>query len=111
MTRYAHMKKDVFHEGRQGKVLSLGELLLAAGTAGIPAGESLPFSTQVDQYSIHHMDSLTFIEFSFNHLDSLSPIISAVPPRALSLIIQRTLAHHLTSSRFVLNCYRFLLPS
>lgn len=34
---YAHMKKDVFHEGRQGKVLSLGELLLSAGLGGIPA--------------------------------------------------------------------------
>lgn len=38
--RYAHMKKDVFHEGRQGKVLSLGELLLAAGVGGIPASWS-----------------------------------------------------------------------
>jgi hypothetical protein len=37
--RYAHMKKDVFHEGKQGKVLSLGELLLAAGSGGVPAGE------------------------------------------------------------------------
>jgi len=36
---YAHMKKDVFHEGKQGKVLSLGELLISAGLGGIPAGE------------------------------------------------------------------------
>jgi solute carrier family 25 aspartate/glutamate transporter 12/13 len=36
---YAHMKKDVFHEGKQGKVLSLTELLCAAGIGGVPAGE------------------------------------------------------------------------
>jgi len=35
------MKKDVFNEGRQGKVLSLIELLASAGAAGIPAGKSL----------------------------------------------------------------------
>lgn len=39
---YAHMKKDVFHEGRQGKVLSLGELLISAGVGGIPAGALYP---------------------------------------------------------------------
>jgi len=38
--RYAHMKKDVFHEGRQSKTLSLTELLLAAGAGGVPAGTS-----------------------------------------------------------------------
>jgi hypothetical protein len=31
------MKKDVFSEGKQGKVLSLGELLISAGIGGIPA--------------------------------------------------------------------------
>ncbi|GFZ43677.1 Aspartate-glutamate carrier 1 [Saitozyma sp. JCM 24511] len=36
-TSYAHLKKDVFHEGKRGKVLSFGELLLAAGIAGMPA--------------------------------------------------------------------------
>ncbi|WVQ82660.1 hypothetical protein IAT38_004792 [Cryptococcus sp. DSM 104549] len=36
-TSYAHLKKDVFHEGRRGKVLSFGELLTAAGIAGMPA--------------------------------------------------------------------------
>ncbi|WWD17746.1 hypothetical protein CI109_102187 [Kwoniella shandongensis] len=36
-TSYAHLKKDVFHEGRRGKVLSFGELLMAAGIAGMPA--------------------------------------------------------------------------
>ena len=36
-TSYAHMKKDVFHEGRRGKVLSAGELLFAAGISGMPA--------------------------------------------------------------------------
>jgi hypothetical protein len=35
--RYAHMKKDVFGEGKRGKVLSFGELLLAAGISGMPA--------------------------------------------------------------------------
>jgi hypothetical protein len=30
-------QKDVFHEGKRGKVLSFGELLLAAGIAGMPA--------------------------------------------------------------------------
>ncbi|OCF41845.1 solute carrier family 25 (mitochondrial aspartate/glutamate transporter), member 12/13 [Kwoniella heveanensis CBS 569] len=34
---YAHLKKDLFHEGRRGKVLSFGELLMAAGIAGMPA--------------------------------------------------------------------------
>lgn len=37
---YANMKKNVFHEGRQGKVLSLGELLISAGIGGVPAGQS-----------------------------------------------------------------------
>ncbi|ORX36058.1 putative mitochondrial inner membrane protein [Kockovaella imperatae] len=36
-TSYAHMKKDVFNEGKRGKVLSFGELLLAAGISGMPA--------------------------------------------------------------------------
>ncbi|AAW42258.1 mitochondrial inner membrane protein, putative [Cryptococcus deneoformans JEC21] len=36
-TSYAHLKKDVFHEGHHGKVLSFGELLAAAGIAGMPA--------------------------------------------------------------------------
>lgn len=36
-TSYAHLKKDVFKEGRQGKQLGMGELLLAAGIAGMPA--------------------------------------------------------------------------
>jgi solute carrier family 25 aspartate/glutamate transporter 12/13 len=36
-TAYAHLKKDVFNEGRRGKVLSTGELLLAAGIAGMPS--------------------------------------------------------------------------
>jgi solute carrier family 25 aspartate/glutamate transporter 12/13 len=31
------MKKDVFHEGKRGKVLSFGELLMAAGISGMPA--------------------------------------------------------------------------
>lgn len=39
-TSYAHLKKDVFHEGRRGKKLGFGELLLAAGIAGMP-GKSL----------------------------------------------------------------------
>lgn len=36
-TAYAHLKKDFFGEGKRGKVLSFGELLLAAGIAGMPA--------------------------------------------------------------------------
>jgi len=36
-TSYAHLKQDVFHEGRRGKRLSFGELLLAAGVSGMPA--------------------------------------------------------------------------
>jgi solute carrier family 25 aspartate/glutamate transporter 12/13 len=36
-TAYAHLKKDVFHEGLDGKKLSFGELLLSAGIAGMPA--------------------------------------------------------------------------
>jgi hypothetical protein len=31
------MKKDFYGEGKQGKVLSLGELLISAGAGGIPA--------------------------------------------------------------------------
>lgn len=34
---HAHPKKDVFHEGRDGKVLSYGEALSAAAIAGMPA--------------------------------------------------------------------------
>ncbi|KAL1925359.1 uncharacterized protein VTP21DRAFT_242 [Calcarisporiella thermophila] len=34
---YAHLKRDVFHEGRDGKKLSIGELLLSGGIAGMPA--------------------------------------------------------------------------
>lgn len=35
--RHAHLKKDIFHEGRDGKVLSYGEALSAAAIAGMPA--------------------------------------------------------------------------
>ncbi|KAJ6520104.1 mitochondrial inner membrane protein [Mycena sanguinolenta] len=34
---YGHLKKDVFHEGYNGKELSFVELLLSAGIAGMPA--------------------------------------------------------------------------
>ncbi|GAA5896891.1 citrin [Sporobolomyces salmoneus] len=34
---HAHLKKDVFHDGRDGKVLSYGEALAAAAIAGMPA--------------------------------------------------------------------------
>ncbi|GAA6035274.1 hypothetical protein JCM8097_008793 [Rhodosporidiobolus ruineniae] len=34
---HAHLKKDVFHEGRDGKVLSYSEALAAAAIAGMPA--------------------------------------------------------------------------
>jgi hypothetical protein len=50
------MKKDVFHEGRQGKVLSLGELLISAGVGGIPAGESHSIPPPPDPY-LHHKRS------------------------------------------------------
>ncbi|GHJ87567.1 hypothetical protein NliqN6_3969 [Naganishia liquefaciens] len=36
-TAYAHLKKDFFGEGRNGKQLSFGELLLAASIAGMPS--------------------------------------------------------------------------
>ncbi len=34
---YWHLKKDVFHEGRDGKKLGYGEALAAAAIAGMPA--------------------------------------------------------------------------
>ncbi|KAI9325181.1 mitochondrial carrier domain-containing protein [Obelidium mucronatum] len=34
---YAHLKKDVFHEGKNGKKLAIGELLVSGAIAGIPA--------------------------------------------------------------------------
>lgn len=34
---YWHLKKDVFHEGRDGKLLGYGEALAAAAIAGMPA--------------------------------------------------------------------------
>jgi hypothetical protein len=34
---HAHLKKDIFHEGRDGKVLGYGEALAAAAIAGMPA--------------------------------------------------------------------------
>ncbi|KAJ3120340.1 mitochondrial aspartate-glutamate transporter agc1 [Physocladia obscura] len=34
---YAHLKKDIFHEGKNGKKLSIGELLISGAIAGIPA--------------------------------------------------------------------------
>jgi hypothetical protein len=44
---YANMKKNYFGEGKQGKVLSLGELLAAAGIGGIPAVSTLlSFATE-----------------------------------------------------------------
>ncbi|KAH8835566.1 mitochondrial carrier domain-containing protein [Flagelloscypha sp. PMI_526] len=36
-TAYSHLKKDVFHEGHNGKALSFLETLAAAGIAGMPA--------------------------------------------------------------------------
>ncbi|KAK0547243.1 mitochondrial aspartate-glutamate transporter agc1 [Tilletia horrida] len=34
---YAHLKKDTFHEGKNGKKLSFGEMLASASIAGMPA--------------------------------------------------------------------------
>lgn len=34
---YAHLKKDVFHEGRDGKKLGFGPMLASASIAGMPA--------------------------------------------------------------------------
>ncbi|SPO32072.1 related to calcium-binding mitochondrial carrier protein [Ustilago trichophora] len=34
---YAHLKKDTFHEGKDGKKLGFGEMLAAAAIAGMPA--------------------------------------------------------------------------
>ena len=34
---YAHLKKDTFHEGRNGKKLGFGEMLTSAAIAGMPA--------------------------------------------------------------------------
>jgi len=34
---YAHLKKDTFHEGKNGKKLSFGEMLASAAVAGMPA--------------------------------------------------------------------------
>ncbi|SCV68860.1 BQ2448_981 [Microbotryum intermedium] len=34
---YWHLKRDVFHEGRDGKVLGYGEALISAAAAGMPA--------------------------------------------------------------------------
>ncbi|TKY87655.1 hypothetical protein EX895_003236 [Sporisorium graminicola] len=34
---YAHLKKDTFHEGREGKKLGFGEMLASAAIAGMPA--------------------------------------------------------------------------
>lgn len=34
---YAHLKKDTFHEGRNGKKLGFGEMLASAAVAGMPA--------------------------------------------------------------------------
>jgi len=34
---YAHLKKDIFHEGKDGKKLGYGEALAAASIAGMPA--------------------------------------------------------------------------
>ncbi|PWZ01752.1 mitochondrial carrier [Testicularia cyperi] len=34
---YAHLKKDTFHEGRDGKKLGFGEMLASAAIAGMPA--------------------------------------------------------------------------
>ena len=49
-TSYAHLKKDIFRDGENGKKLSFLETLSAAGIAGMPsaylttpAGEYLPF--------------------------------------------------------------------
>jgi solute carrier family 25 aspartate/glutamate transporter 12/13 len=36
-TAYAHLKKDIFHEGKNGKTLSFMQTLTAAGIAGMPA--------------------------------------------------------------------------
>lgn len=36
-TAYAHLKKDIFREGENGKKLSFMETLTAAGIAGMPA--------------------------------------------------------------------------
>lgn len=55
-TAYAHMKKDIFHEGRRGKQLSFGELMLAAGISGMPAAY---LTTPAGALQLLPMNSLT----------------------------------------------------
>lgn len=57
---YAHLKKDVFHEGLDGKKISFGEMLSAAAIAGMPAAY---FTTPADVIK-------TRLRPSFSSIDS-----------------------------------------
>lgn len=58
------MKKDVFKEGKQGKILSTGELLMAAGIAGMPsAALTTPFDVVKTRLQVGY-SFLTLLELS-----------------------------------------------
>ncbi|EIW72497.1 hypothetical protein TREMEDRAFT_41792 [Tremella mesenterica DSM 1558] len=80
-TAYAHLKKDVFHEGRRGKVLSFGELLISAGVAGMPAAY---FTTPADVVKTRLQSQARAGQTVYKGVvDGFSKILTEEGPKAL----------------------------
>ncbi|GAA5910958.1 hypothetical protein JCM5296_005674 [Sporobolomyces johnsonii] len=78
---YAHLKKDVYHEGRDGKVLSYGEALAAAAIAGMPAAY---LTTPADVIKTRLQTEARKGESTYKGVvDAFRKILSEEGPRAL----------------------------
>ncbi|KAI5475205.1 mitochondrial carrier protein [Pseudohyphozyma bogoriensis] len=78
---YAHLKKDVFHEGRDGKKLGYGEALAAAAIAGMPAAYlTTPFDVIKTRLQTEARKGDTHYK---NVPDAFKKILAEEGPRAL----------------------------
>ncbi|GAA5969461.1 hypothetical protein JCM21900_006505 [Sporobolomyces salmonicolor] len=78
---YAHLKKDIYHEGRDGKVLSYGEALAAAAIAGMPAAY---LTTPADVIKTRLQTEARKGESTYKGVvDAFRKILSEEGPRAL----------------------------
>ncbi|GAA5844177.1 hypothetical protein JCM5353_005892 [Sporobolomyces roseus] len=78
---HAHLKKDVFHDGRDGKVLSYGEALAAAAIAGMPAAY---LTTPADVIKTRLQTEARKGESTYKGVgDAFRKILSEEGPRAL----------------------------
>lgn len=78
---YSHLKKDVFHEGKKGKKLGFGEMLISASAAGMPAAF---LTTPADVIKTRLQVEARKGQASYNGIaDCFSKILKEEGPKAL----------------------------